>query len=80
MDYETNILLEDGLAYFKSDAVIRMGKGLGWPFAAASVFRLLPPRLCDRLYGLIARNRLRLFGTRDTCYLPEPHLHDRFIA
>lgn len=80
VDYQTNILLQDGRAYFKSEASIRMAEGLGWPWAAAGVFRLLPVAVRDPLYGVVARNRLRWFGTRETCYLPEPHQRERFIA
>src|SRR5258708_38432402 len=31
-DYETNILLADRAAWFKSESSIRMAEGLGWPW------------------------------------------------
>ena len=77
-DYETNILLTDGIAWFKSEGSIRMAEGLGWPWAAARVFRVLPLELRDRLYQSVARNRLRLFGRRRVCYLGEPGQEDQF--
>jgi len=79
-DYETNILLGDGLAWFKSEGSIRMAEGLGFPWSLAAVFRVLPMRWRDALYDTVARNRLRWFGKRDTCYRPEPHFAERFIA
>jgi predicted DCC family thiol-disulfide oxidoreductase YuxK len=36
--------------------------------------------LRDRLYDVVARNRLRWFGTRQTCYLADPSEADRFLA
>jgi predicted DCC family thiol-disulfide oxidoreductase YuxK len=42
--------------------------------------RALPLPARDRLYAFVARNRLRWFGTRETCYLPDPAEADRFIA
>ena len=33
-----------------------------------------------RLYGLVARNRLRFFGKHETCYLQERGYEDRFLA
>ena len=79
-DYETNILIADGVAWFKSEGSIRMAEGLGFPWRLAAVFRILPPAWRDRLYDTVARNRLRWFGKRATCYLPDPRFADRFIA
>ena len=79
-DYETNILVADGVAWFKSEGSIRMAEGLGFPWSLAAVFRALPMAWRDRLYETVARNRLRWFGKRETCYHPDPKLADRFIA
>ncbi len=79
-DYETNILIADGIAWFKSEGSIRMAEGLGFPWSLAAVFRVLPTRWRDRAYETVARNRLRWFGKRATCYRPEPRFADRFIA
>jgi predicted DCC family thiol-disulfide oxidoreductase YuxK len=79
-DYETNILIADGVAWFKSEGSIRMAEGLGLPWRLAAVFRILPLAWRDRLYQTVARNRLRWFGKRATCYLPDPRFADRFIA
>jgi predicted DCC family thiol-disulfide oxidoreductase YuxK len=79
-DYETNILVADGVAWFKSEGSIRMAEGLGWPWSLAGAFRILPEPLRDKLYELVARNRLRLFGRRETCYLLERGYEDRFLA
>jgi predicted DCC family thiol-disulfide oxidoreductase YuxK len=79
-NYETNILVQDGRAWFKADGSIRMAVGLGFPWSAAAVFRLLPERWREGLYDLVARNRLRIFGRSDVCYLPRPEYRDRFLA
>jgi predicted DCC family thiol-disulfide oxidoreductase YuxK len=80
VDYETNILLAEGVAWFKSEAAIRMAWGLGFPWSLAVLFRVLPLRLRDRLYAFIARNRLRLFGRRPVCYQREAGHEDRFLS
>jgi len=79
-DYETNILIEDGAAWFKSEGSIRMAEGLGLPWSLAAVFRILPMPVRDRIYDFIARNRLKFFGKRATCYAPQPGYQDRFLA
>ncbi len=79
-DYETNILLADGVAWFKSEGSIRMAEGLGPPWSLARWCRVLPLRVRDRLYQSVARNRLRLFGRRAACYRAEPGQEHRFLA
>jgi predicted DCC family thiol-disulfide oxidoreductase YuxK len=78
-DYETYILIQNGVAWFKSDATIRMAQGLGFPWSLAGIFRVVPSPWRDRLYDLIARNRFRLLGRRATCYRPDPRHADRFL-
>ncbi|MBX5018023.1 thiol-disulfide oxidoreductase DCC family protein [Rhizobium lentis] len=78
-DYETNILIEEGRAFFKSDGSIRMVAGLGFPYSLVKLFRLLPRRAADALYEFIARNRLKIAG-RQSCMVPTPEQRSRFIA
>jgi predicted DCC family thiol-disulfide oxidoreductase YuxK len=79
-DYETNILIADGVASFKSESAIRMLERLGAPWSAARVLRLLPASFRDRLYEIVARNRLRWFGRRDQCLISAPRYEDRFLS
>jgi predicted DCC family thiol-disulfide oxidoreductase YuxK len=79
-NYETNILLEDGRAWLKSEGSLRVFEKLGFPWSLMSVGRLLPRFVRDRLYEIVARNRLRWFGVRSSCYLPDPAQADRFFA
>lgn len=79
-DYETNILIDQGRAWFKSEGSIRMAEGLGWPWKVAAMVRIIPRLIRDRMYEFIARNRLRIFGKRATCYVPDGRFEDRFLA
>jgi predicted DCC family thiol-disulfide oxidoreductase YuxK len=78
-DPETLILVEGDRALRDSDAVLTIWSGLGWPWRAAAVARIVPAALRDPLYRWVARNRYRLFGRSDTCWLPDPDLADRFL-
>lgn len=80
VDYDTNILIEEGRAWQKSESSIRVFERLGFPWSLMTASRVLPRPVRDRLYGTIARNRLRWFGTRATCYLPDPSEADRFLG
>ena len=80
VNYETNVLLEDGQAWLKSESAIRVFERLGFPWSLVSAGRLLPRRVRDRLYEYIARNRLRWFGSHAVCWLPDPSQADRFLS
>jgi predicted DCC family thiol-disulfide oxidoreductase YuxK len=80
VDYETNILIEDGRVWLKSEGSIRVFERLGWPWSLATVVRLLPRAVRDRLYDIVARNRLRWFGVRTSCFRPDPSQADRFLG
>lgn len=79
-NYETNILIADGLAWFKSEGSIRMAEQLGFPWSMAGIFRIMPVGLRDGLYQCVARNRLRVFGRRDICYRSESGHEERFLS
>jgi predicted DCC family thiol-disulfide oxidoreductase YuxK len=79
--YETYVLLQEGKAYFRSEASIRILHGLDAPWSLfATLARLVPASLRDALYDVIARNRLRWFGAREQCYLPDPSHMERFLS
>jgi predicted DCC family thiol-disulfide oxidoreductase YuxK len=78
--YETNILLENGVAWLKSEGSLKMFQGLGFPFSLLRIFSMMPTSLRDGLYSVIARNRLRWFGRREVCFLSDPVYADRFLG
>jgi len=78
-DYETNILLAQGIAWFKAESSIRMFEGLGPPWSCARFVRVLPPVIRDRIYELVAANRLRIFGRQTSCFVPGPDMKERFL-
>ena len=56
-------------AYVKSEAVLRIARELPrWQWTW--VFHFIPRLIRDAIYDLVARNRYRWFGRRDTCILP----------
>jgi predicted DCC family thiol-disulfide oxidoreductase YuxK len=80
VNYETYILLQDGVAYFRSEAAIRILEGLTLPWRLASIGRACPLRIRDRLYDFVARHRLGWFGARPACYIPNAVEADRFLS
>jgi predicted DCC family thiol-disulfide oxidoreductase YuxK len=66
----TILVLDRGRLLTGSDAVIAIPAGLGWPWRAAAALSLVPRALRDPVYRWVARNRLRWFGRRETCWVP----------
>src|SRR6266403_4263047 len=61
-----------GQGYVKSEAVLRIARELPrWRWTW--VFHFIPRVVRDAIYDLVARNRYRWFGRRDTCILPNPN-------
>ena len=78
-DFETHMLIENGIASFKSDAAIRVFAIIGLPWSLIAVTRIAPRALRDGLYDRVARNRIAWFGAR-ACYAPSPSDAERFLA
>lgn len=78
-DPETLIVVNGDDAARHSDAVFAIARGLGWPWRAACALRVVPRFIRDPLYRLVARNRYRLFGKRETCWAPSPEQRRRML-
>lgn len=78
-NYETNLLIKNGVIWVKSEGSLQMAIGLGFPWAFVAIARILPLSTRDQLYSWIARNRFKWFGKRDACYRPSAAFKNRFI-
>ena len=76
---DTFVMLENGRAYTRSTAALRVLRRLGGWRALFYGLILFPRPLRDAVYSLIARNRYRWFGKRDSCMMPTPELRRRFL-
>lgn len=78
-DPETLIVVSGNEALRDSAAVLAIWSGLGWPWRGLTIFGAVPPALRDPFYRFIARNRYRIFGRRQTCWIPRPEHADRVL-
>jgi predicted DCC family thiol-disulfide oxidoreductase YuxK len=76
---DTVVLIDDGRAFDRSEAVLRIAAYLKGPVRLLRIGRILPKKLRDALYNLVAHRRYHWFGKRDECRIPEPGLKDRFL-
>jgi predicted DCC family thiol-disulfide oxidoreductase YuxK len=83
-DPESIVLLESvgtpsERARVRSDAVLAILTGLGGPWRLAGLLRVIPRRLRDAVYNLVARFRTRIFGRLESCSVPPPSAATRFL-
>jgi predicted DCC family thiol-disulfide oxidoreductase YuxK len=78
-DPDTVILVEGGRALRDSDAILAIWRGLGWPWRITGAFRIVPRALRDPVYRWVARHRYRLFGRRETCWVPSAAQRGRIL-
>jgi predicted DCC family thiol-disulfide oxidoreductase YuxK len=77
-DPDTNAVIHGGIAYFKSDAALTVLSNLpGWQWVR--VPRAFPKPLRDAIYNLVARNRYRIFGKYEACFVPDAEFRGRVM-
>jgi predicted DCC family thiol-disulfide oxidoreductase YuxK len=77
-DPDTNAVIHGGVAHFKSDAALTvMGALPGWGWVR--LLRAVPTPLRDAVYYLVARNRYRIFGKYEECFLGDAGFKERVI-
>lgn len=79
LEPETVVLIRDGRAFTMSDAVLEIVRHMRFPYPLLLVGYVLPRFIRDALYRVVARNRYRWFGRRDSCMMPTSDLRRRFL-
>src|SRR5688572_11173880 len=69
---------EHGL-HDQSDASLQVYRRLGGMWTLLSLLRFIPRVLRNPVYRVIARNRYRWFGRRETCRVPSSAERSRFL-
>ena len=77
-DPDTNAVVHGGIAYFTSDGALTVLSHLPrWRWTRA--FFAVPKPLRDAVYNLVARNRYRIFGKFDACFVPDADMRARVL-
>ncbi len=77
----TNALTRGEAIYRRFDAVGEALRLMHGPYRVLGrLLRLVPRFLREGSYGLIARNRYRLFGRHETCPVPSPEQRARILG
>ncbi|MCR9181607.1 MAG: thiol-disulfide oxidoreductase DCC family protein [Flavobacteriaceae bacterium] len=75
-----SILLLDGETYYtKSTAALKIARHLKGGYPLLYGFMILPRFLRNWVYDIIARNRYKWFGKKESCMIPTPELKAKFL-
>lgn len=72
LDPSTLIVIDAGLVYRKSDAVIHLLKEMRWPWRLGVALRAVPRRWRNRGYDFVGAHRYAWWGRANSCVLAEP--------
>lgn len=77
---DTIILIEPGVAYYeKSTAALKISQDLSGGYSLLKHFLFLPESIRDGVYNLVAANRYKWFGKKESCMIPTPELKAKFL-
>jgi predicted DCC family thiol-disulfide oxidoreductase YuxK len=79
-DFESFVFVYKDRAYQKSTAALQLASLLPWYWQWLQVLRIVPPFLRNLVYDLVARNRYKWFGRKETCMVPGPDIRSRFLS
>ncbi|RST72743.1 thiol-disulfide oxidoreductase DCC family protein [Siminovitchia acidinfaciens] len=79
-DVDSIVLIENDKAYCKSAAALKICRHLNGLWKIAYTFIIIPAPLRNLVYDLIARNRYKWFGKKESCILPSPEVQSRFLS
>jgi predicted DCC family thiol-disulfide oxidoreductase YuxK len=74
------VLVEGDRAWRKSRAALHIARRMDAPWPALWPLVIVPRPVADFLYGLVAKNRYRIFGKLDACMIPPPEVRARFLS
>ncbi|MGX5609009.1 thiol-disulfide oxidoreductase DCC family protein [Bacillus cereus] len=78
-DLSSLVLIENNNCYLKSSAALRVSRNLKGAWKLLYFLLVVPKPLRDYLYSVIAKNRYKWFGKKDSCMLPSPEIRKRFL-
>jgi len=73
------VYVDESGIHDESDASLQVYRRLGGPWWLLSLARFIPRSIRNPIYRVIARNRYRWFGKRETCRIPSAEEKARFL-
>ncbi len=71
---------EQNIFHIKSTAAFRIAWNMGGIWKVFIVFLIIPARIRNVFYNIIARNRYKWFGKYNNCLVPDDSIRERFVS
>lgn len=78
-DIDSFVLIEGDQYFLKSTAALRICGKLNGAWRILSFLIIIPAPIRDYIYSILAKNRYKWFGKKDSCMLPSPEVRNRFL-
>lgn len=78
-EIDSFILIEHQRIYLKSSAALRVCRNLNGLWKLLTILRILPSPFRDFFYDIIAKNRYKWFGKKESCMIPTKEMKKRFL-
>ena len=78
-DMHSFLFIENGKAYNRSTAALRVCRHLKGLWLLCYGFIIVPAFIRNGIYDWIAKNRYKWFGERQECMIPTPEVRARFL-
>jgi predicted DCC family thiol-disulfide oxidoreductase YuxK len=78
-EFESIILLENNKIFQKSTAALKIAKHLNGFWKIFYILIIIPSFIRNFFYDIIAKNRYKWFGKRESCMIPDEKVRDKFL-
>ncbi len=78
-DLSSIAFLYNGIVYSRSKAIILILRQLGGIWFFLLVFLIVPQAILNLFYNIVAKNRYKFFGKKETCRIPTEEEQNRFL-
>lgn len=73
------VFIVDDRVFLESEAAFKLAGYLKFPYSTFVIFKILPLFITNGFYRVVANNRYKVFGKRDSCMVPDAHTSKRFL-
>lgn len=73
------VLIENDRFYTKSSAALKICKKLEGIWKLCVIFQVIPPFIRNFFYDIVAKNRYKWFGRKESCMVPTLTVKKRFL-
>ena len=77
--FDSFVLIQNGKVFLKSTAALQVAKQLSGPVKSLYGFIIVPSFIRNAVYTVIAKNRYKWFGKKDSCMIPTASLKAKFL-